>query len=388
MDKKYCHKDIAFAIRVLNHPACQDDEEVKEWLKDTEHLQLLEKMRCIREGSLLSLDEKSPEVDAEWRKLNRRISRKTTVWIYRLTAAVCVGIMISVGWFKSRPVVMEPLPFVMVVPEDDLPAQKGVTLVLNDGEEIDLNKENETFLTRRLSRVIKPVSLDSLSGLVYSSRDIVPELMARHTLKIPRGGEYFVILDDGTKVWLNAETEFRYPVVFGDGERVVELSGEAYFQVSKDKKRPFIVKTGKLQTRVLGTEFNVQAYPGNKENVTLVNGQVAVKVDGQKNDVILNPGENALYSQGKLKVSEVDIQKYISWKEGYFYYDNERLEDILTELGRWYNFTVIYEVPALKELRFKFWVDRKETFRKVLEHLKEMKKLKIEDRDNCIVVCK
>lgn len=250
---------------MLNHPACQDDEEVKEWLKDTEHLQLLEKMRCIREGSLLSLDEKSPEVDAEWRKLNRRISRKTTVWIYRLTAAVCVGIMISVGWFRSsRPVVMEPLPFVMVVPEDDLPAQKGVTLVLNDGEEIDLNKENETFLTRRLSRVIKPVSLDSLSGLVYSSRDIVPELMARHTLKIPRGGEYFVILDDGTKVWLNAETEFRYPVVFGDGERVVELSGEAYFQVSKDKKRPFIVKTGKLQTRVLGTNLTCRLIPGIK----------------------------------------------------------------------------------------------------------------------------
>lgn len=388
MDKKYCHKDIAFAIHVLNHPACRDDEEVKEWLKDTGHLQLLEKMRCIREGSLLSLDEKSPEVDAEWRKLNRKISRKTTVWIYRLTAAVCVGIMISVGWFKSRPVVMEPLPFVMVVPEDDFPAQKGVTLVLNDGEEIDLNKENETFLTRRLSQVIKPVSLDSLSGLVYSSRDIVPELVMKHTLKVPRGGEYFVILNDGTKVWLNAETEFRYPVVFGDGERVVELSGEAYFQVNRDEKRPFIVKTGKLQTRVLGTEFNVQAYLGNKENVTLVNGRVAVKVDGKRNEVILNPRENVSYSQGKLRVSEVDIQKYISWKEGYFYYDNERLEDILTELGRWYNFTVTYEDPELKELRFKFWVERKETFRKVLEHLKEMKKLKIEDRDNCIVVCK
>ncbi len=87
-------------------------------------------------------------------------------------------------------------------------------------------------------------------------------------------------------------------------------------------------------------------------------------------------------------MSKVDVMKFISWKEGYFYYDNERLEDILTELGRWYNFTVIYEDLELKELRFQFWADRKDTFRKVLEHLNEMKKLKIEDQGNCIVVCR
>lgn len=132
----------------------------------------------------------------------------------------------------------------------------------------------------------------------------------------------------------------------------------------------------------------MQAYLTDKVNVTLVNGRVAVKVPEDSREILLKPNENALYSQGKVRVSKVDVMKFISWKEGYFYYDNERLEDILTELGRWYNFTVIYEDLELKELRFQFWADRKDTFRKVLEHLNEMKKLKIEDQGNCIVVCR
>lgn len=138
---------------------------------------------------------------------------------------------------------VERTPFVMVMPENDNFVSQGVTLVLNNGEEIDLNRENGDVLVQRLPQVIQSITADSLNGLVYSPGQPVPELEGTHTLKVPRGGEYFVVLDDGTKVWLNAETEFRYPVVFGEKERVVELSGEAYFQVHRDEKRPFIVKT-------------------------------------------------------------------------------------------------------------------------------------------------
>ncbi len=388
MDKKYNYRDIEFGMNVLNHRV-GEDESVREWLQDEEHKQLLEELRWIREGSLAAVGEKKPDVDGEWKRLNRRISRKRMLWTYRVASAVaCIGIMVSVGWLWRRPMPVERTPFVMVMPENDNFVSQGVTLVLNNGEEIDLNRENGDVLVQRLPQVIQSITADSLNGLVYSPGQPVPELEGTHTLKVPRGGEYFVVLDDGTKVWLNAETEFRYPVVFGEKERVVELSGEAYFQVHRDEKRPFIVKTAGVRTRVLGTEFNVQAYSSGKENVTLVNGSVAVKAAGRRKEVVLKPSENVQYSEGKLKVSKVDIQKYISWKEGYFYYDNERLEDILTELGRWYNFSVVYENPELKELRFKIWVDRKETFSKVVEYLNEMGKLKIEDRNNCIVVFK
>ena len=104
----------------------------------------------------------------------------------------------------------ERTPFVMVVPENDDFVSQGVTLVLNNGEEIDLNRENGDVLVQRLPQVIQSITADSLNGLVYSPGQPVPELEGTHTLKVPRGGEYFVVLDDGTKVWLNAETEFRY----------------------------------------------------------------------------------------------------------------------------------------------------------------------------------
>ena len=389
MGRKYNYVDIDFAVRVLNHPELIDDDEMRLWLRDEGHCRLLEELRRVREGSLRTVDGLRPDVNLEWEKLSRKLFRKRILRVYRIAmATACIGILISVGWLWSRPSPVMQEDLVMVPVEEDHVESEGVTLVLNDGEEICLNRENEALLMQRLPQTFKVLSTDSLGGLVYTPRQLMGKSEELHTLKVPRGGEYFVILDDGTKVWLNSETEFRYPVTFEDERRVVELSGEAYFQVVRDEKRPFIVKTRGLQTRVLGTEFNVQAYLTDKVNVTLVNGQVAVKVPEDSREILLKPNENALYSQGKVRVSKEDVMKFISWKEGYFYYDNERLEDILTELGRWYNFTVIYEDLELKELRFQFWADRKDTFRKVLEHLNEMKKLKIEDQGNCIVVCR
>ena len=267
------------------------------------------------------------------------------------------------------------------------PGEHKAVLITGGGERITLSDSTLSPIQEQNGMIVNVMN-NKVSYTLPKDSLCTQESPIFNTLQIPRGGEYFVILDDGTKVWLNSETEFRYPVTFEDERRVVELSGEAYFQVVRDEKRPFIVKTRGLQTRVLGTEFNVQAYLTDKVNVTLVNGRVAVKVPEDSREILLKPNENALYSQGKVRVSKVDVMKFISWKEGYFYYDNERLEDILTELGRWYNFTVIYEDLEVKELRFQFWADRKDAFRKVLEHLNEMKKLKIEDQGNYIVVCR
>ena len=264
------------------------------------------------------------------------------------------------------------------------PGRTQAVLITGKGQQLLLQGLKDTCLNLAENETLK---INEDGSLKYSLSALL-RMPEWHTLRIPKGGEYKIVLDDGTEIWLNSASELRYPAHFVGNERRVYLTGEAYFQVVRDEKRPFIVKTRGLQTRVLGTEFNVQAYLTDKVNVTLVNGQVAVKVPEDSREILLKPNENALYSQGKVRVSKVDVMKFISWKEGCFYYDNERLEDILTELGRWYNFTVIYEDLELKELRFQFWADRKDTFRKVLEHLNEMKKLKIEDQGNCIVVCR
>ena len=261
MERKYNYVDIDFAVRVLNHPEMIDDEEMRVWLRDERHRRLLEELRRVREGSLRAVDRQRPDVNLEWAKLSRRLSRKRMLWVYRIAAmTACIGVLISVSWLWNHSSPKEEVPLVMVVPGGEDVEHGGVTLVLNDGEEIRLNRENEALLMQRLPQTFKVLSTDSLGGLVYTPRQLMGKSEELHTLKVPRGGEYFVILDDGTKVWLNSETEFRYPVTFEDERRVVELSWEAYFQVVRDEKRPFIVKTRGLQTRVLGTEFNVQAY--------------------------------------------------------------------------------------------------------------------------------
>ena len=162
-----------------------------------------------------------------------------------------------------------------------------------------------------------------------------------------------VVLEDVSRVWLNSESEFRYPSVFDQGKREVYLKGEGYFEVVHDKERPFIVRTEKVSTRVLGTEFNVQSYTGKAVNVTLVKGSVAVRSNNDQantSEVVLNPGENASWEGGRFRVETVDALKYVAWKDGFFVYQDKKLDDILNELARWYDFTFSYRNNELKDL--------------------------------------
>ena len=198
-----------------------------------------------------------------------------------------------------------------------------------------------------------------------------------------------MVLEDGSRVWLNSESEFRYPSVFDQGKREVYLKGEGYFEVVHDKERPFIVRTEKVSTRVLGTEFNVQSYTGKAVNVTLVRGSVAVRGNNDQantSEVVLNPGENASWEGGRFRVETVDALKYVAWKDGFFYYDNEPLENILNELGRWFDFTVFYQNPEVKSYRFKFWANRKDTPEEIMERLNETGKLHVRFNGESVVV--
>lgn len=146
------------------------------------------------------------------------------------------------------------------------------------------------------------------------------------------------------------------------------------------------METNRTNVQVLGTEFNVQSY-AEEENITLVEGRVAVKKEGSgASEVILNPGENASLRGESFYVEAVDVLKYTSWKEGFFYYNNVRLEEILDELGRWFDFTVFYRNPEVKEFCFKFWANRKDTVEQVIERLNETGKLKIEVKGKTVTV--
>lgn len=167
---------------------------------------------------------------------------------------------------------------------------------------------------------------------------------AYHTLNTPKGGQYILNLPDGSKVWLNAESSLTFPDSFTEDKRQIKLQGEAYFTIAKDKARPFIIEAGGLDIEVLGTEFNVNAYPN--ENIvatTLVEG--LVKITKEKNHVILKPSEKNTWnrSSGAFITEKTNVNTATSWKDGYFTFDETNIYDIMPQLARWYNIDVEYK---------------------------------------------
>lgn len=188
----------------------------------------------------------------------------------------------------------------------------------------------------------------------------------RLLLSVPRGGEFETVLEDGTRVWLNADSKLRYPSFFDGGRREVELEGEAYFDVARDTTRPFIVRTGQSVIQVFGTEFNVKAYPDEREErTTLVEGSVGLRHAGKV--YMLRPNDQAVVEEGReVRLTQVDARKEGLWRTGMFVFERETLESLMGELARWYNVTVFYTNERLKTLHFSGELDRYEDIGRIL----------------------
>lgn len=192
-------------------------------------------------------------------------------------------------------------------------------------------------------------------------------------LETPRGGEFKVTLEDGTEVWLNAQSQLRYPESFEGKERRVSLEGEAYFKVAKDAEKPFFVESGGQVVRVLGTEFNINSY-GDDDNVytTLVTGSVALKPQNERvGELVLTPGHQAIYDKTDrhADVRTVDAGIITSWRTGSFVFENQTLQQIMITLSRWYDFDYEFQKPKLKNIVFMGSVPRYGDFNDVLHIL-------------------
>ena len=224
---------------------------------------------------------------------------------------------------------------------------------------------------------------DSL--VCYAGQDTRP--VEHHVLRVPRGGEYVLALADGTKVWLNAETELHYPSRFEGAERLVRVVGEAYFQVTKNDSCPFIVEAGEVAVRVTGTEFNVMAYAGHdRVETTLVRGGVDVTAGnaGQR----LTPGMQAVYFKeaGRLESREVDTWLYTSWKEGIFEFRDLSLGEIADQLERWYDVEFFIQHSSLEELRFTGNLPKYENLEEVLRKLEQTTYITFTQNGRTVVV--
>ena len=196
------------------------------------------------------------------------------------------------------------------------------------------------------------------------------------TLEANAGIRTHFNLPDGTVVYLNSGSSLSYPMPYDSKERKVCLSGEAYFKVTKDAEHPFIVKTGNIQVRVLGTEFNVRSYSPTDVRVTLITGKVAVSDTCGVHSVEMVPGQSAqLSSDGTFAVNEVDIESFLYWKEGFFYFDDVALVDMMKEIGRWYNIDIEFRNSKIMDLRMHFFANRHQDIYHLIELLNRMERV-------------
>lgn len=197
-----------------------------------------------------------------------------------------------------------------------------------------------------------------------------------NSLETPRGGEFKITLEDGTEVWLNAETKLRYPENFNGNERRVEVIGEAYFKVAHDATKPFYVVSGKQEVRVYGTEFNIHAYPDETDIYTsLVSGSIALRpITGNGSELMLTPGHQAVFSNAdeSAKVCTVDTEIVTSWRSGTFVFEGQNLEQIMKALSRWYNFDYEFADKTLANTEFMGSIPKYGKFTEVVEIFNKM----------------
>lgn len=266
------------------------------------------------------------------------------------------------------------------------PGQRQAELVFGDGTKMVLDssirilKDNNGQI---IKQGIKPV-LD----YTLAKNDARQEVF--NTITVPLGGEYGVILADGTEVWLNAGSTLKYPVTFAKDKRVVSLSGEAFFKVTKSAV-PFIVKTFDIDVQVLGTSFNVSAY-GNDDCVmtTLVCGSVLVSSNHDDKQIRMEPGHILSYTRSTddMSMEKCDPDLYTSWINGEFKFRDMRLEDIMKKVNRWYNCKIRFEDVALRELRFSGAAERDRPVEYLLNMIKEVTDVNFEVDQETIILKK
>lgn len=305
----------------------------------------------------------SVDADDELRRYKRR-RRRRAITRRSLAAAASLAVLIAVGYLMhvspdAAPTITKPLH----------PGGSKAYLMTQGGETIPLDSTNG-LLIRGAERVTQAGG----QGLVYEKSDEPAAADVIHNRLItPRGGEYILTLSDGTRVWLNAESTLEYPVEFTAGERTVSLTGEAYFEVAADSLNPFVVSTVATRVKVYGTRFSIRAYPDSPNLTVLVSGSVGVQ-GAEGKEIKLTPEQLAEFdAEGRLKgVRAVDHRTYTGWKDGYFVFENQTLEEILTELSRWYDTEVVYADRSVKNYRFTGHIERYDDISAILNPISRM----------------
>ena len=392
MDLQKAYRLATIIIRVkLGNVTEEERSELLDWLDESEENRRTYK-RIIRGeaiGERIAGEERiGKETDYEKIRISvvrslvgRRRSRRLRLWGSVAAAACICAVAVTVLWELSG---VRAVPEAMPLAGQQTETAK-VKLILHSGEQIALEQKKEQRIESG-DAVIK----NEHGQLIYESKNNLATEELFNKVVTAIGGEYALILSDGTRVWLNADSELEYPVEFVKKERIVKLSGEAYFEVAKDAK-PFEVQVNDVYVRVYGTHFNVNGYDNERVQTVLLSGSVGVSsLKNPSVEQMIRPNEmvEVNVSTGVCEVKTVDAAAYVAWKEGYFSFEQETLEQIMAKLSRWYDVQVVFENEEVRTQRFTGRVDRNENFQGVLNLLQRTLLVKFKVEGNRIIVSK
>lgn len=353
--------------------------------EDEERSKLLETYRAAGPTAERLINMNSVDVDQAWRKVDQRFSGAKVVrhknhygWLKyaAILIAVTGAFIFYLKLNKTDPGIVPDIT--KTYKNDVLPGTQTAKLILSDGTQISLDKEKQVIGDGKGTTIVS-----NHGEISYGQSETNETATTKYnTLVVPPAGTYKVTLPDGSKVMLNAMSELKFPVSFAGNERLVSLKGEAYFEVAKDAAHPFKVKLNQSEVEVLGTHFNISAY-NQTARTTLLEG--SVKVSNGKSSNILIPGKQALSDQQNIAVTKGDIDKAVAWCKGDFYFSNDALEPVLTEISRWYDLKLIYK-RKIPEIHIGGHVSRKAKLSEVLEMLKDVSSLTFEIEGRNLII--
>ena len=351
-----------------------------------------EAMRLFREiretEKILKSVQAQEKIDLQksWQRLDSSLAGRPRkgwrlFWTVGLVVAASVALLLMFVFPFTRQVEQ---PGTLVSQVGITPGGVKAILQSEDGKMIDLTSSTSSRIVTSDGLVLVN---DSLKGLRFDQSKLENQPMKYHTLAVPVGGEYHFTLADGTRVWVNSASEVRFPNCFSGGKREIYVKGEVYLEVARDEKHPFVVHAGENEVRVLGTRFNLTAYPDEQKVITtLVEGSVEFR--NNQSSIRLKPGEQSVLDRetNDLEKQKVDVSIYTSWVSGTYEYERMPLSDITRQLSRWYDVQFVYETTEFSNHPFTGVVKRDQSLEEVLSIIEKTTNIKFKISGRTIII--
>ncbi len=365
-------------IKRLSEEHLSKEESVffDKWYQNSSNREYYNDLLKIRSGIIASQVKERIDKRKAWNQVHpaRKISLIRTLLKFAaiMILPLSLGVFLLIRENKQEKVVYAEVPV--------QPGRKQAVLTLSSGQQVILA---DTIVHVNEKGMV--ISNFPDKELVYKiMNDTMKTETIYNTVTVPRGGEYKLVLADGTIVWLNSDSHIRYPVTFSGNTRQVELEGEAYFEVAKDVEKPFIVRMNEYNVRVTGTQFNVRNYLNESLATTLVEGGVQIERKGKVDR--LRPGQQAVLENNEIRIRVVNVEEQVAWRHGAFGFTQCRLENIMEELARWYDVDVFYMNQQVKDYHFSAWFKRSSSINEVINILEKTKKISLDLKGRILTV--